>query len=297
METKVTGRIVRSLSGFYDVTVDGRKIRCRGQGKLRQNHLIPLVGDEVDCLVQGDKGVICHLHPRKNTFLRPAVANLDSLVMLAAATNPVTEPFLIDRIAAVAAAQNVEFILCINKTDIDQSLSLQAIYAQVGFPVFSVSAVTGQGVDGLRRQIAGKTVAFTGNSGVGKSSLLNLLCPNLGLLTGEVSQKLGRGRHTTRHVELFALGQDTYVADTPGFSSFDPEQMAPVEKEQLQYAFPEFAPFLGQCRFRDCAHLREQGCAVRQAVEKCQVHPSRYQSYVQLYERAKEVKPWERKSP
>ena len=185
-------------------------------------------------------------------------------------------------------------IICLNKTDLDPAEDLGRIYERAGFPVIRTSAETGAGVENLRTALTGKLTAFTGNSGVGKSSVLNRLLPGLGLQTGTVSEKLGRGRHTTRHVELYALDEDTYVADTPVFSSFDTDQMELILKENLQYAFPDFAPYLGRCRFHDCAHLKEPECAVTQALKDGALQPSRYSSYVRLYEKAKEIKEWER---
>ena len=231
--------------------------------------------------------------PRKNSFIRPAVANVDALVVFAANTNPVTEPFLIDRVAAIAGDREVPVYLCVNKCDLDPADDLMRIYSRAGFPVIRASAETGEGVEALRELISGKLTAFTGNSGVGKSSMLNALCPELGLATGEVSEKLGRGRHTTRHVELYSLGNDTFVMDTPGFSSFDTDQMDVLLKENLQYAFPDFAPHIGNCQFRDCSHRKEPGCAIRAALEADQLEPTRYESYLKLYEKAEQIKSWE----
>lgn len=289
------GRIVRSLSGFYDVQCGERRIECRARGKLRTQQSNPLVGDRVLVSEQNGKGMIEQVLPRRNFFLRPAVSNLDLLVILASGVIPVTDPFLIDRVAAIAGDRGVPVALCVNKRDLDPGAALGEIYKRAGFPVFFTSAETGEGVRELAEAIRGKTVALTGNSGVGKSSLLNRMRPELGLATGEVSQKLGRGRHTTRHVELFALGDETYVVDTPGFSAFDTDRMELIVKENLQYAFPDFAPYLGACQFRDCAHLHEPGCRVRSALEAGEIQPSRYDSYVRLYEKAKEIKPWETK--
>jgi ribosome biogenesis GTPase len=220
---------------------------------------------------------------------------LDALVILASGANPVTDPFLIDRVAAIAGDQNVPVLLCVNKTDLQSGEELIGIYRRAGFSVFPTSAETGEGVEALREAICGKTVAFTGNSGVGKSSILNRLNESLSIATGEVSEKLGRGRHTTRHVELYSLGQNTYVIDTPGFSSFDTEQMELILKENLQYAFPDFAPFVGKCRFPNCAHLKERDCAVLEALRCGEIEVSRHNSYARLYESAKEIKLWERK--
>lgn len=287
-----TGRIVRSLSGFYDVQTPEGLITCRGRGHLRHGAESPLTGDLVEISLHRGKGMVEKILPRKNCFIRPAVANVDMLVVFAANVNPVTEPYLIDRVAAIAGDQEVQVVICVNKYDLDPGLDLTKIYKNAGFTVFQTSAETGEGVEDLRAILKGKLAAFTGNSGVGKSSVLNCLCPQLGLATGEVSEKLGRGRHTTRHVELYKLDESTYVADTPGFSSFDTDQMEVVLKENLQYAFPDFAPHLGSCQFRDCTHRREPGCAIRAAVDAGELEPTRYDSYLRLYEKATQIKAW-----
>lgn len=289
------GRIIRSLSGFYEVETAQGCVECKARGHFRKEHISPLVGDMVDISISGGKGMVEHIEPRKNQFVRPAVSNMDLLVLLAANVTPVTEPFLIDRVAAIAGNQNVPVAICVNKCDLDPADQLVEIYEKAGFPTFRVSAWTGQGIEQLRQQIAGKTVVFTGNSGVGKSSVLNRLAPELQLAVGEVSQKLGRGRHTTRHVELYHLQDGTYVADTPGFASFDTDQMEIILKENLQYAFMDFAPYLGHCQFHDCAHTVEPGCAIREAVTCGEIAHSRYKSYCRLYEKAKEIRLWEQK--
>ena len=293
MTEKTEGRILRSLSGFYDVQTPGGLITCRARGILRKAGNSPLTGDLVEISVEKGKGMVERILPRKNHFIRPAVANVDALVVFAANVNPVTEPFLIDRVAAIAGDQNVDVYLCVNKCDLDPAYDLVRIYEHAGFPVICTSAETGEGVQELRSLLEGKLTAFTGNSGVGKSSILNRLAPELKLETGEVSEKLGRGRHTTRHVELFRLGEDTYVADTPGFSSFDTDQMELILKENLQYAFPDFGSFIGKCRFDDCSHRKEPDCAVRAAVEAGEIEKSRYESYLKLYEKSSQIKAWE----
>lgn len=291
----IPGRILRSISGFYDVQTQEGLITCRARGVLRKQGITPLTGDFVEISREKNKGMVEKVLPRRNSFVRPAVANVDALVVFAANVNPVTEPFLIDRVAAIAGDQNVQVILCVNKCDLDPARDLVRIYKHAGFSVISTSAETGEGVEELAKAIAGKLTAFTGNSGVGKSSVLNRLCPELNLATGEVSEKLGRGRHTTRHVELYQLGEDTYVADTPGFSSFDTDQMEVILKENLQYAFPDFGPYVGKCRFDDCSHRKEPDCAVRAALEKGEIEATRYDSYLKLYEKSAQFKAWEAK--
>ena len=295
MNKELTGRILRSLSGFYDVQTEQGIVTCRGRGVLRKGTESPLTGDMVEITVEKGKGMVEKILPRRNRFIRPAVANIDALVVFASNVNPVTEPFLIDRVAAIAGDRGVKVVICINKCDLDPAVDLEKIYREAGYPVIVTSAETGEGVEELRQLIRGKLTAFTGNSGVGKSSILNRLCPELALATGEVSEKLGRGRHTTRHVELYRLEGDTYVADTPGFSSFDTDMMEVILKENLQYAFPDFGPYIGKCQFHDCSHRAEPGCAVRAALDAGELEPTRYDSYLRLYEKASLIKEWELK--
>ncbi len=295
MDKLENGRIIRSISGFYDVRVGDDLISCRARGILRRQGVTPLTGDRVQISREKGKGMVEAVLPRDNSFVRPAVANVDALVIFAANVNPVTEPFLIDRVAAIAGDQGVPVYVCVNKCDLDPALDLVKIYRNAGFEVIRTSAETGEGLRQLRSLLRGKLTAFTGNSGVGKSSILNRLCPELDLPTGEVSEKLGRGRHTTRHVELYALGEDTFVADTPGFSSFDTDQMDVILKENLQYAFPDFGPYLGLCQFHDCSHRAEPGCAVRAALDAGQLERTRYDSYRRLYDKASQIKLWELK--
>ena len=289
-----TGRIIKSLSGFYDVQTEKKVITCRARGSMRRSGMSPLVGDMVDISVEKGKGMVEKIHLRKNCFVRPAVANLDLLVVFAANVNPVTEPFLIDRVAAIAGDQEVPVCICVNKCDMDPAEDLTAIYRQAGYTVIQTSAETLLGVEELRNVLSGKFCAFTGNSGVGKSSILNALSPELRLPVGEVSEKLGRGRHTTRHVQLYAIG-DALIADTPGFSSFDTDQMEVILKENLQYAFPEFGKYIGTCQFRDCSHRKEPGCAVTAALAAGEIGKSRYESYLKLYEKAALINEWELK--
>ena len=295
MTQTLQGRILRSISGFYDVQTDSGLITCRARGILRRGGNSPLTGDLVEISVEKGKGMVEKILPRKNAFVRPAVANVDALVVFAANVNPVTEPFLIDRVAAIAGDQGVPVYLVVNKCDLDPAANLVRIYEHAGFPVICTSAETGEGVEELRKLLTGKLTAFTGNSGVGKSSVLNRLAPELALETGEVSEKLGRGRHTTRHVELYRLGKDTYVADTPGFSSFDTDELGLALKERLPETFLDFAPYLAGCRFVGCSHTKEKGCAVLEAVRAGKLSASRHASYLRLYNELKDLREWSSK--
>ena len=287
------GRIIKALSGFYYVQTENGVVECRARGRFRKEGTSPLVGDRVSIVREQGKGTVDTILPRRNALIRPAVANVDVLVVLASCAIPQTEPFLIDRILTIAARQDVPCLVCVNKDDLAPAAPLADIYRKAGIPTIVTSAATGEGIEALRAQIAGKFAVFTGNSGVGKSSVLNALAPELALPVGEVSQKLGRGRHTTRHIELFSLPGGTYIADTPGFSSFDTDRMDAIPKEELVQTFVEFLPYLGQCQFPDCAHRKEPGCAIRAAVEQGAIGKSRYESYLRLYDIVKDHKPWE----
>ncbi len=290
------GRIEKALSGFYYVNTGAETLQCRARGKFRREGVSPLVGDRVEVReLGGGEGFVEAIEERRNVFSRPAAANIDQLVILASAAIPVTEPYLIDRIASIAALKGCDVLLCLNKCDLDPAEELYGIYSCSAIPVLRISAETGEGLDALRQAIAGKLNAFTGNSGVGKSSVLNALLPELHLPVGEVSKALGRGRHTTRHVELFPLGGDTYVIDTPGFSSFDTEEMDLELKEHLPETFPEFAPYVNDCRFTGCTHTKEKGCRVLQAVKDGDIPASRHRSYLRLFQELKDVQPWQKK--
>ncbi len=290
------GRIEKALSGFYYVNTGRETLQCRARGKFRKEGLSPLVGDWVQVReLGGGEGFVEAVETRRNVFSRPAAANIDQLVILASAAIPVTEPYLIDRIAAIAALKGCDVLVCLNKCDLDPAEGLYGIYSCSAIPVLRISAETGEGLDALRRAIAGKLNAFTGNSGVGKSSVLNALVPGLQLPVGEVSKALGRGRHTTRHVELFPLDGGTYVIDTPGFSSFDTEEMDLELKEHLPETFPEFAPYVGECRFTGCTHTKEKGCRVLQAVKEGDIPVSRHKSYLRLFDELKDVQAWQKK--
>ena len=290
------GIIIKALSGFYYVQTTDGLVACKARGRFRLDGTSPLVGDRVRIAIEKDgSGRIDAVCERKNFFIRPAVANIDALVFIAANVNPITDPFLIDRVSVIAREADCELIICVNKIDLDKGDALYETYSAAGFMVVRTSAETGEGAEELRAAMRGKVCAFTGNSGVGKSSILNVLLPGAAIPTDTVSEHLGRGKHTTRHVELYPLGEDTFVADTPGFASFEISMMQTITKEQLAFDFPEFSPYIANCRFADCAHLKEPGCAVRQALDEGSISQSRYASYVRLYELTAKQKPWESK--
>ncbi len=290
------GRIQKALSGFYYVDTGSEILRCRARGKFRREGVSPLVGDMVEVRELGDgEGFVEAIAPRKNSFARPAVANIDQLVIIASQAIPKTEPYLIDRVAAIAALKGCQVVVCLNKCDLDSADDLYEIYTAAGFPTLRVSAETGEGLEELRQQISGKLSAFTGNSGVGKSSILNALDPEYHIQVGEVSNALGRGRHTTRHVELYRLNCGAEVVDSPGFSSFDTEELNLELKHHLPETFLEFAPYLNSCRFVGCSHTKEKGCAVLEAVRAGKIPKSRHESYLRLYEELKPLKDWEAK--
>ena len=288
------GRIEKALSGFYYVNTGSEVLQCRARGKFRKEGMSPLVGDWVEIQELGSgEGMVQAIEPRRNQFQRPAAANVDQLVIIASAAIPVTDPYLIDRISAIAVLKGCQVLVVLNKCDLDSADELYGIYSASAIPVLRVSAITGEGLSDLYQALRGKLSVLTGNSGVGKSSLLNALAPHFNLPVGEVSTALGRGRHTTRQVEMFPLDEATYVIDTPGFSSFDAQSLEWELKQHLPETFPEFAPYLGGCRFVGCQHVKEKGCAVLQAVKEGKIPESRHRSYVRLSEELKPLKEWE----
>lgn len=288
------GRIQKALSGFYYVDTGTEILTCRARGKFRKEGVSPLVGDRVSVRELGNgEGFVEAILPRRNAFIRPAVANIDQLVIIGSGAIPKTDPFLIDRVASIAALKGCDVIVLLNKCDLNGADELYEIYRAAGFPTLRVSAETGEGLEELKSLIAGKLSAFTGNSGVGKSSILNALEPDFALKVGEVSTALGRGRHTTRHVELFRLSCGAEIMDTPGFSSFEAEDLNLEWKQHLAESFVEFRPYLNDCRFVGCSHTKEKGCAVLDALRQGKIQKSRHQSYLRLYEELKGVQEWQ----
>lgn len=292
----VDGTVIKALSGFYYVETADGTVRCRARGKMRYDKLTPLVGDKVQITPIGaGEGALDAILKRRNRFFRPPVANVDLMVILAANVIPVTEPFLIDRMTAIASHAGAQVLIVLNKCDLDRADELYGIYSRAGMDVLRTSAVTGEGIDELKARLAGRFGVFTGNSGVGKSSVLNAIDPGFSIPTGDVSEKLGRGRHTTRHVEIFQTKDGAHIADTPGFSAFDVERMELSDPKELQYAFTDLVPYIDGCRFVGCSHTKEAGCAVLEALREGKIEPTRHKSYVRLYEQLKSINEWERK--
>lgn len=294
MTDTLQGLVIQSVGGFYYVEAADAVFECRARGIFRKQGLTPLAGDRVTISVQGEKeGTLEQVLPRRNFLIRPPVANLDCLVVVASIVEPSPSLLVLDKMLAIAEKKEIEPVLVINKADLHDPAPLEEAYGRTGLRCFTVSASSGEGVGALKAYLAGKVSAFTGNSGVGKTSLLNAIDPRLDRDTGAISKKLGRGRHTTRTATLFKLEEGGYLVDTPGFSSLDLERTEPIDKDELPHCFREFAPYLGHCRFSSCAHDREPGCAVRAAVEAGKIAPSRYESYVTMYREVKDRKEWE----
>ena len=271
------GLIVRALSGFYYVkTGEGQEVECRARGLFRKQEISPCVGDRVELEETGEgKGQVVAILPRKNSLVRPPVANLDLLVLVVSSCEPLPNLLVLDKLLAIAECQNIPPAIVLTKSDLEDPSPVADIYRKVGYPVFVVSSETGEGVEEVRAFLSGKLCAFTGNTGVGKSSLLNRIDPRLSIETAQISQKLGRGRHTTRHVQLYEQPGGGYIADTPGFSAVDLERFQVILKEDLELCFPEFEPYRTKCRFTGCSHTKEKGCAVLAAVEAGEIPKSR----------------------
>ena len=291
------GLVRKGIGGFYTVETPEGFFTCTARGRFRKARISPYAGDRVRILGEEDgTGALEEILPRRNFLVRPPLANLDQLFIVSSLRDPYPEPLIIDKTIAVAELEGIQPALVLTKTDLEDASSLKAIYDLAGVPCLVVSSVTGEGVDQVRKLLVGKVSAFTGNSGVGKSTLLNALFPQLELKTGEISQKLGRGRHTTREVELYKLEDGGYVADTPGFSTFEIERYRLTEKERLVHGFREFEPYLGQCQFTSCSHTCEKGCAILQAVGEGKIARSRHESYCTMYQEIKDVKQWQQKN-
>ena len=294
---RLEGLVRKGIGGFYTVETPEGIYTCTARGKFRKARISPYAGDRVRILGEEDgTGALEEILPRKNFLVRPPIANIDQLFIVTSLRDPSPNPLILDKTIAAAELEQIAPVLVLTKTDLDDASPLQEIYSVAGIPCFAVSSVTGEGVDQVGALLEGRISAFTGNSGVGKSTLLNALFPDLQLKTGEISQKLGRGRHTTREVELYKLEGGGYVADTPGFSTFDIERYRMTDKEKLAFGFREFAPYLGACQFSSCSHTCEKGCAVLQSVEEGQIPRSRPESYRAMYQEIKDVKQWQQKS-
>mgnify|MGYP000932161804 CR=1 FL=1 len=290
------GLILKSLGGFYSVESAGRIYECRARGIFRKNGITPLAGDFAAIFTLPDgTGTVEEIHPRRNFLLRPPIANLDQLVIVVSVCGPSPSLRVTDRLIAAALDKGIEPVLVVSKTDLKDGGPLAEIYRNAGLKLFCVSSATGEGVAEVRRILPGKTTAFSGNSGVGKSTLLNSMFRGLRLETGEISSKLGRGRHTTRRVELLKLAQGGYIADTPGFSSVTLGKCDRIPKEKLPLCFPEFEPYRERCRFVSCTHTCEKGCAVLQAVRDGRISKSRHDSYVAMYQEMDGIKEWSKK--
>ena len=288
------GIITHSISGFYYVEAADTVYECKAKGAFRKEKLSPLAGDIVDVEPDGDKGTVIGIYPRKNFLLRPPVANIDLLFIVSSVDRPKPNLYVIDKLCAFAVYHDIRPVIVFSKTDCGSPAQYSAIYRKAGFPVIECSAETGEGIEEIKRRIEGGVCAFSGNSGVGKSSLINCLIPGIGLETNEISDKLGRGRHTTRSVSLYkAFGG--YIADTPGFSSLDFEENGEkIFKDDLADCFPEFSPYVCRCRFYpSCSHTSDKGCAVSEAVKNGEIPEERHRSYCRMYEEVKNFKRWQ----
>jgi ribosome biogenesis GTPase len=288
----MNGYIEKGIGGFYYVRTPEGVVECKPRGIFRKQKITPVAGDEVTLETENGAAVIAAIRPRKNVFVRPPVANLDVLFVVASTTQPVPSTLVLDKLTAIAVDKGVQPVLVCTKGDLEETEFLEKAYEKSTLPFIRINYEDGSGLEEVKAWIEGRLCAFCGNSGVGKSTLLNALLPELGQQTAAISQKLGRGRHTTREVTIFeAFGGR--VADTPGFASLDTGKACYIPKERLELAFPEFGPYLGQCQFTGCAHRAEKGCAVRAALERGELSQTRYDSYNAMYEEVKDIKAWE----
>ena len=290
----INGIIIKGIGGFYYVeAADGIVYECKARGVFRKEKITPLAGDRVEITVESNnKNSIDKILERRNFFKRPPIANIDTLVIVSSVCDPRPNLLIIDRLTAVASYKNVEPIIVFTKDDLQSANEFVKIYTNAGFKTFAVSNENGEGIEKVKSIIDGGITVFTGNSGVGKSSLINRMYPDFCLETGEISRKLGRGRHTTRHVELFKVGSG-YIADTPGFSSLDFETNDLIKKDELAFCFPDFTDYIGSCRFSTCAHVNDKGCSLVEAVKNGDVERTRHESYVTMYNEVKDIKEWQ----
>ncbi|WP_028509967.1 ribosome small subunit-dependent GTPase A [Ruminococcus sp. NK3A76] len=289
--------VIRSLGGSYTVEAPEGVYECTARGIFRKKGISPVCGDDVEISFEQDgSAVIDKIYDRRSFIVRPPLANLDMLVLVSSTVDPRPNTLIIDKLTAIAEFKGIKPVIVFTKIDRTQPGELAGIYRQCGFDVYEIDNTTGEGSDELAAALTGKLCAFTGNTGVGKSSLLNNIFPGIDIKTGETSKKLGRGKHTTRHVELYNLPGGGYVADTPGFSSFDTNRYDIIFKDKLAGCFPEFEKYEGKCRFPDCAHIKEKGCAVLEAVKNGEIPSSRHDSYKVMYEEASQLKEWEFKN-
>lgn len=289
------GIIVRLLGGFYYVDTGDGIIECKARGIFRKKGLSPVVGDNVVISIEKEGyAAISEVLPRKNSIVRPAVANIDKLFIVSSVCEPEPNLFIIDKMTATAFYKNIEPVIIFSKSDMMSAEKYMEIYEKSGIKAVSFSSKTGEGADEVRGLLKDSVAAFTGNSGVGKSSLLNFLFPELNIATGDISKKLGRGRHTTRSVELYKT-ESGYVADTPGFSTVDLERYEIISKDMLAGTFPEFKDYINTCQFTSCAHICEKGCKIIEAVKQGKISKSRHKSYVEMYNEVKDIKEWQKK--
>lgn len=289
------GIILKGIGGFYYVETAEGIYECKARGLFRKQKISPLAGDRCEIMAMPDgTGFVEELLPRKNVLVRPPVANVDRMYIVCAAASPDPLPILIDKLSVVAVKEDIEACIVINKMDLQQEETekLKETYEKAGFKVFTVSAKTGEGIDELKQDMAGRLSVFAGCSGVGKSSILNCIMPDVKRETGGVSEKIKRGRHTTREVSLISFSDGGYIADTPGFSEIEITELTDVEKEELYLYFPEIEEYAVGCNFRDCRHLSEPGCSVKKAVEDGNISPLRYESYKEIFKQLGEIKKW-----
>lgn len=291
---KIDGIIKKGIGGFYYVeAADGIIYECKARGVFRKEKITPLAGDKVEISVdENNKNSIEKIYERRNMFKRPPIANVDKLVIVSSVCDPRPNLLIIDRLTAVAVYKNVEPIIVFTKNDLQSADEYIEIYKNAGFKTFAVSNETGEGIGEVKEVIENGVCVFTGNSGVGKSSLINRMYPDFALETGEISKKLGRGRHTTRHVELLKINNG-YIADTPGFSSLDFETNDLIKKDELAFCFPDFSDYIDSCKFSTCAHVNDKGCRLIEAVNNGDVMRSRHESYVTMYNEVKDIKDWQ----